>query len=380
MSLSLSWSESSWAPQCERICGYRLVRVIASGGQATVYEVRDDRDRAWALKVYKRAAFNDGQALRRFERESREVWLRLGGAARRANLVIGEEYGRWLDQSFVKMKLLQGETLTGRLAREGQMAVSDALALGIDLAEALAAAHRQGVLHRDIKPDNLFIDNSGRGYVLDWGSMLVMDPEQTRTARRYGTFCSIGYVPVEQYTDDGSGRTLTPACDLYALGVILYEAIAGYHPLLNWRRGPVACPFPNPKDQRGLAAAVSAFRNAVTPVRDKVHSQPWLNAGDHATLRSRPSLPALYELQTQVPPRRLAGVPRGVNALLSSLLAPNHLERPQRAEEVSTKLRLELARLEGQRPAFVHDSAEANARYVRRRLAWGEWRRRVGLG
>ncbi len=74
-----------------------------------------------------------------------------------------------------------------------------------------------------------------------------------------------------------NGRKLTPACDLYALGVILYEAVAGYHPLLNWRRGPVACPFPNPKDPRGLAAAVSAFRNAVTPVRDKVHSQPWLN-------------------------------------------------------------------------------------------------------
>lgn len=381
----MSWSHSLGKAEFsqetdESVCGYQVVRVIAQGGQASVYEVRDSCEQPWALKVYKAPLPGEGQHQRRFARESKEVAARLGPAAKRANLVVGEEYGQWRERSFIKMRLMKGETLADRLRREGQMAVSDALGFSIDIAEALAAAHREGVLHRDLKPDNVFIDNFGRGHVLDWGSMKLLDPACTRTAERYGTFCSVGYVPVEQYTEHRSRSTLTPAADLYALGVLLYEALAGYHPFLSWRRGPATPSGPvGPTTQRRrLERDEGMFRNAPTPHRDDPHAKPWLRAQGRATLRSRPPLPEVYELQTCVRPRRLPNVSRGVNNLLRSLLDSDAAARPQSGTDVSVRLRAELTRLNPKRPVFVRASANANVQHVRDSLKWHRWWKRIG--
>lgn len=364
----------------ESIGGYRIERVIANGGQAMVYEVRDWLERPWALKVYKPGPLNEGHIRRRAEREAREVSLRLGSAARRAHLVIGEEYGAWGNLSYVKMKLLRGETLAERLTREGQLPINDALSMGINLAEALAAAHRESVLHRDLKPDNVYLDNSGCAHVLDWGSLQILEEHQTKTAKRYGAACTVGYAPIEQYTAQ-LRRKLTPAADLYALGVILYEALAGYHPLLSWHRGETCAPPLNATlVERALSfARGGTFRNAPTLRREYVEASPWACAQPREAIRLRPSLQQLFVLQSLGAPRPLPDLSRELNRLLRQLLAPFAADRPQSGTHVSMVLRKALADLDDTR-RYVCGSAHVNARYVNRRLVWQKALQRVGLG
>lgn len=362
------------------IGGYRIERVIADGGQAMVYEVRDWLERPWALKVYKPSPPNEGHVRRRAEREAREVSLRLVGAARRAHLVIGEEYGVWGNLSYVKMKLLRGETLAERLAREGQLPIRDVLSMGINLAEALAAAHRERVLHRDLKPDNVYLDNAGCAHVLDWGALQIMEEHQTKTAKRYGVACTAGYAPIEQYVAQ-LRRKLTPAADLYALGVILYEALSGYHPLLSWYRGET-CASPRTRTfvERALSlAGRSTFRDARTLRREYVDARPWACAQPRSAIRLRPSLEQLIVVQGIEAPRPLVGLPREVNRLLRRLLAPRAADRPQSAVDVSMALRHALVNLDDTR-RYVSASAHTNARYINRQLSWHRALGAIGLG
>lgn len=352
----------------DSVDGYSVERVIARGGQAVVYEVRDEWGRPWALKVYRPGPPNEGHARRRAEREAREVAKRLAPASRRANLVVGEDYGVWRSTNYVKMKLLRGETLNDRLCREGRLTIRETLQFGVDLAEALAGAHRVGVIHRDVKPENVFLDDAGAAHLLDWGSMQVLDVGQTKTARRYGTTCTTGYAPIEQFTVQ-LARQITPAADLYALGVVLYEAIAGYHPLLSWWRGPL----PAERQGEGLLVRLRnriedyRFRNAPTLQKRLLEVMPWRCAQPRRAVRSTPSLLDLYQLQRAVTPRPLPTLSRAFNHLLLSMLAASATDRPQSAMEVSMALRRELARegtLARKAPSCVH----SNARYVNSRL------------
>lgn len=213
---------------------YTIVRRIGRGGQGSVYEVTDSLGLTWALKVSDEMDLSDPQAEVRFAREARCVAENLSEIPRNVGILIGEHYGVWARRFYIKMKLLQGESLAQRLRRVGQLSIYEAVKLFERVAFAVGHAHEHGVLHRDLKPENIFITTREEVVVLDWGCLQLIEAGQARTTLN-GVICTPGYAPIEQYLAT-SIVTLKPAADIYSLGVMFYEALAGYHPFLNWSR------------------------------------------------------------------------------------------------------------------------------------------------
>lgn len=228
---------------------YTILRRIGRGGQGSVFEVRDSLGLTWALKISEVMTLQDANAEMRFAREARCVAESLSQLPRHTGVFVGEHYGIWEGRFYVKMKLLKGESLAQRLRRQGQLSIRDAVHIAERIAFAIGHAHELGVLHRDLKPENVFLTEDGQVAVLDWGCLQLLEVAQMRTTQR-GVICTPGYAPIEQYLAS-SALNLTPAVDLYALGVMLYEALTGYHPFLNWSRS--AFDKPERKLQRELA-------------------------------------------------------------------------------------------------------------------------------
>lgn len=206
---------------------YRLTSRIASGGMGEVWRGRDERlKRDIAVKL-----------LRPEHAESAEFRARLRIEAQSAASVSSDrvvsvydwgeqrdEHGRWL--SFIVMELIDGETVSALLAREGTLAPGCVAALIDDAATALAQAHRRGVIHRDIKPANLLVGPDGRLKVADFGIARAKDATRlTATGTLLGTAT---YLSPEQV----QGRPLTPASDIFSLGVVAYQCLAGRPPFV----------------------------------------------------------------------------------------------------------------------------------------------------
>lgn len=219
---------------------YTIVRRIGRGGQGSVFEVRDGLGLSWALKVSEEMVLQDANAEMRFAREARCVAESLSQLPRHSGVFVGEHYGVWDRRFYVKMKLLRGESLAQRLRRVGQLSIYEAVRIAERIAFAIGQAHEMGVLHRDLKPENVFLTEAGDVVVLDWGCLQLIEAGQQKTTLR-GVVCTPGYAPIEQYLAT-TALNLTPAVDLYALGVMLYEALAGYHPFLNWSRAALPPP------------------------------------------------------------------------------------------------------------------------------------------
>jgi serine/threonine protein kinase len=242
---------------------YTILRRIGRGGQGSVFEVRDSLGLTWALKISEVMTLQDANAEMRFAREARCVAESLSQLPRHTGVFVGEHYGIWEGRFYVKMKLLKGESLAQRLRRQGQLSIRDAVHIAERIAFAIGHAHELGVLHRDLKPENVFLTEEGQVAVLDWGCLQLLEVAQMRTTQR-GVICTPGYAPIEQYLAS-SALNLTPAVDLYALGVMLYEALTGYHPFLNWSRS--ALDKPERQQQRELARqAFQAGRSVVNPL------------------------------------------------------------------------------------------------------------------
>ncbi len=229
-------------PTGELVAGrFRIVRFIAEGGMGEVYEAEDTvlGDRV-ALKFLSRRSIGDERVMRRFRREiqlARKVThhnvCRLHDLYQHtpdSGLLAGREV------AFVSMELLEGETLEDRLAREGRFEEESALPLVLQMAEALAAAHAAGVIHRDFKTSNVLLvpsesDEAGlRVVVTDFGLArpTVRGPDDSRTpltgeTRIVGT---ADYMSPEQLY----GEDVSPASDVYALGVVIFEMMTGKKP------------------------------------------------------------------------------------------------------------------------------------------------------
>ncbi len=229
---------------------FRIVRFIAEGGMGEVYEAEDTvlGDRV-ALKFLSRRSIGDEHVMRRFRREiqlARKVTHRnvcrlhdLAQHTPTSGVLAGREV------TFVTMELLEGETLEDYLAREGRFEEEQALPLILQMAEALTAAHAAGVIHRDFKTSNVMLvpnsasaslrgdeaDDTGlRVVVTDFGLArpTVRDPADTRTpltgeTRIVGT---ADYMSPEQLY----GEEVSPASDVYALGVVIFEMMTGNKP------------------------------------------------------------------------------------------------------------------------------------------------------
>jgi eukaryotic-like serine/threonine-protein kinase len=201
---------------------YRLERPIGAGGMGRVWAAHDTRlDRDVALKVQQFDPAGDRVAFERFQREARSA-----AGLQHPNVVTIFDSGTDGDTAFLVMELLPGPTLEAYVAKRGPLSEGEAVALAAAVASGLSAAHRAGVVHRDIKPTNLMFDARGGLKIVDFG---IARLAQTAAARLTATKTVIGsapYLSPEQLT----GRPADERSDLYALGCVITTMLAGRPP------------------------------------------------------------------------------------------------------------------------------------------------------
>jgi len=208
---------------------YEITGALGAGGMGEVYRARDTRlDRTVAIKVLPEHVTENPQARARFEREAKVI-----SSLNHPNICTLFDVGQHEGTHFLVMEFLDGETLSNRLAREG-LSVEETLRLGAQIADALDAAHQQGLVHRDLKPDNIMLTKTG-AKLLDFGlaksatelagsSSLTATPTATSPLTQQGTVLgTIGYMSPEQL----EGREADARTDIFALGAVLYEMVTG---------------------------------------------------------------------------------------------------------------------------------------------------------
>ena len=208
---------------------YRIFGVIAKGGMGVVYDgIHVGLARPVAVKTLHARYANDKVALARFQNEAAVV-----GRFGHKNIVEVHDMGILDDNSpYLVMERLEGETVTQRLQHERPMRVETAIDIAIEVLNALVVTHNAGILHRDLKPDNIFIartDDGARVKVLDFGISKFVTQEMSKSALTRNGFVmgTPAYMAPEQATGDAN---LDARADLYSLGMILYEMLTGRLP------------------------------------------------------------------------------------------------------------------------------------------------------
>ncbi|MGI8595566.1 MAG: protein kinase domain-containing protein [Solirubrobacteraceae bacterium] len=234
---------------------YRLDAQVGAGGMSTVYRAFDQTlERQVAIKLLHRQIADDPDQLERFSREARAV-AQLSHPHIVTVIDAGEEEGR----PFIVFEYVDGETLKDRIKRDGQLPVDEAVAYAIEIARALGYAHQRNIVHRDVKPQNILVDEEGSAKITDFGIARTLDEEGlTADGRVLGT---TDYVSPEQ----ALGHDVTGQSDLYSLGIVLFEMLAGEVPFKGDNQVAVAMkhvrePLP---DVQTLRPQVSATLAAV---------------------------------------------------------------------------------------------------------------------
>jgi eukaryotic-like serine/threonine-protein kinase len=200
---------------------YELRNLAGSGGMADVYLAHDEvLDRPVALKLLKNHLAQNHEFVERFRREARSA-----ATLSHPHIVSVFAWGEARDGTcYIVMEYLPGGTLKRRIISEGALPARTAVAVALQISEALQAAHEHGVIHRDIKPHNILITDSGHVQVADFG--IARAAETTTTSDHGDIFGTAHYISPEQAT----GEPADPASDLYSLGVVLYEMLTGRVP------------------------------------------------------------------------------------------------------------------------------------------------------
>jgi Tol biopolymer transport system component len=211
-----------------RIGPYEIVEHVAAGGMGEVYRARDSRfQREVAIKLLPAAFAHDPDRLLRFEREARAA-----GSLNHPNVLTIHDFGYQSGVPYLVSEFLKGETLREHLEKSG-IAPKAAVTYAAEIARGLGAAHAIGIVHRDLKPENIFLVRGGALKILDFGLAKLPDLAQdssgsapahpTEPGMVLGTY---GYMSPEQVRGEPAGHR----ADIFSLGVILYEMLAGKRP------------------------------------------------------------------------------------------------------------------------------------------------------
>ncbi len=244
---------------------YRLEARIGAGGMSTVYRALDETlQRQVAVKLMNREVASDSDQLERFRREARAV-AQLSHPHIVGVIDAGEDEGR----PYIVLEFVEGETLKERIRRLGRLPIAEAVAYAIEIARALGAAHARHIVHRDVKPQNVLVDEEGSAKVTDFGIARTLEEEGlTADGRVLGT---TDYVSPEQ----ALGQPVTGQSDLYSLGVVLYEMLTGEVPFKGENQVAVAMKhvreqMPDVQRKRPeVSAALAAVLDTATAKRQR---------------------------------------------------------------------------------------------------------------
>ena len=199
---------------------YEIVRLLGQGGMGAVYQAHDrELDRQVAIKVIRADMAANPEILRRFKQE-----LILARQITHKNVIRIFDLGQADGIKFITMEYIEGENLQGVLRRKKKLEPAEAANIMAQVCRALEAAHAEGVIHRDLKPQNIMLDKSGRAYVMDFGiARSMFAAGMTQTGALIGT-------PDYMSPEQAKGLALDARSDLFSLGIIFYEMLSGAVP------------------------------------------------------------------------------------------------------------------------------------------------------
>src|SRR5262249_30685077 len=240
--------ETSKAAVLQTVGNYDLIEKVAEGGMGTIYRGRHrETGQIVAVKIMPPHMANNPVLLKRFEQE-----FRAASRLDHPNIVRALDYGDGGSQPYLVMEFVEGESLGQKLEREGRMPEADAIRIVAQVAQGLHRAHKQNLVHRDVKPDNILIQPDGIAKLADLG--LVKETETdlnlTKTGRGLGT---PHFMAPEQFRN---AKNADVRCDVYSLGATLYQMVTGELPFRS-TSGP-------------LDAWMKKIQNDLTPPRQVV--------------------------------------------------------------------------------------------------------------